>query len=159
MAVRARSASPTRGRLHAGEGGDGTANCPARTSSASTTWRKNATTCLIPGARGELVNAVLCSRVRLQGHAHRKRATTQVTFLVIRDRPGLAQVVVCAGEIAETALLSEELPSTSSASPPRTNMRRRNGDHPAERDAAYRTRGHPAHRTVAADDHCRTVER
>src|SRR6185295_10937727 len=34
------------------------------------------------------------STVRLQGWVHRRRELAQLTFLVVRDRSGLAQVVV-----------------------------------------------------------------
>jgi nondiscriminating aspartyl-tRNA synthetase len=37
------------------------------------------------------------SRVRLQGWVHRRRELAKVTFLVVRDRTGLAQVVLPAG--------------------------------------------------------------
>jgi nondiscriminating aspartyl-tRNA synthetase len=39
------------------------------------------------------------STVRLQGWVHRRRELATVTFLVVRDRTGLAQVVVRAGEV------------------------------------------------------------
>src|SRR5215210_8388891 len=39
------------------------------------------------------------SPVRLQGWVHRRRELATVTFLVIRDRSGLAQVVVREGEV------------------------------------------------------------
>ena len=39
------------------------------------------------------------SLVRLQGWVHRRRELRAVTFLVLRDRTGLAQVVVRAGEV------------------------------------------------------------
>ncbi len=45
-------------------------------------------------------------RVRLQGWVHRRRELAKVTFLVVRDRSGLAQVVLPAG----TALPPEETP-------------------------------------------------
>jgi nondiscriminating aspartyl-tRNA synthetase len=44
--------------------------------------------------------------VRLQGWVHRRRELAKVTFLVVRDRTGLAQVVLPAG----TALPPEETP-------------------------------------------------
>ncbi len=44
--------------------------------------------------------------VRLQGWVHRRRELAKVTFLVVRDRAGLAQVVLPAG----TALPPEETP-------------------------------------------------
>src|SRR4051794_5856473 len=45
-------------------------------------------------------------QVRLQGWVHRRRELAKVTFLVVRDRTGLAQVVLSAG----TDLPSEETP-------------------------------------------------
>jgi nondiscriminating aspartyl-tRNA synthetase len=39
------------------------------------------------------------SKVRLQGWVHRRRELATVTFLVVRDRSGLAQVVVRDGEV------------------------------------------------------------
>jgi nondiscriminating aspartyl-tRNA synthetase len=39
------------------------------------------------------------SPVRLQGWVHRRRELASVTFLIVRDRSGLAQVVVRAGEV------------------------------------------------------------
>ena len=45
-------------------------------------------------------------QVRLQGWVHRRRALAKVTFLVVRDRGGLAQVVLPAG----TELPPEETP-------------------------------------------------
>ena len=46
------------------------------------------------------------AQVRLQGWVHRRRELAKVTFLVVRDRTGLAQVVLPAG----TELPSEETP-------------------------------------------------
>jgi nondiscriminating aspartyl-tRNA synthetase len=46
------------------------------------------------------------SRVRLQGWVHRRRELARITFLVVRDRAGLAQVVLPAG----TDLPPEETP-------------------------------------------------
>jgi nondiscriminating aspartyl-tRNA synthetase len=48
------------------------------------------------------------STVRLQGWVHRRRELATVTFLVVRDRSGLAQVVVRQGEAAQTEKLPEE---------------------------------------------------
>jgi nondiscriminating aspartyl-tRNA synthetase len=44
------------------------------------------------------------STVRLQGWVHRRRELATVTFLVVRDRTGLAQVVVRAGEVTEPVI-------------------------------------------------------
>jgi nondiscriminating aspartyl-tRNA synthetase len=48
------------------------------------------------------------STVRLQGWVHRRRELATVTFLVVRDRSGLAQVVVRQGEAAQIEKLPEE---------------------------------------------------
>ena len=54
----------------------------------------------------ELPHAVPGEPVRLQGWVHRRRELAAVTFLVVRDRTGLAQVVVRSGQ----ALPPEETP-------------------------------------------------
>ncbi|MFE6994762.1 aspartate--tRNA(Asn) ligase [Microbacterium sp. NPDC057659] len=56
----------------------------------------------------ELTRAEPGSEVRLQGHVHRRRELATVSFLVIRDRSGLAQVVVRPDEIAAAGLPPEE---------------------------------------------------
>src|SRR5215217_1681596 len=56
----------------------------------------------------ELAHATPGSTVRLQGWVHRRRELAQLTFLVVRDRTGLAQVVV-RGDTA-TGLPPEETP-------------------------------------------------
>lgn len=48
------------------------------------------------------------SAVNLQGHVHRRRALSGVTFLVVRDRSGLAQVVLRADEVPADGLPPEE---------------------------------------------------
>src|SRR3954468_21019429 len=53
-----------------------------------------------------LPHATPGEQVRLQGWVHRRRELAKVTFLVVRDRTGLAQVVLSAG----TNLPSEETP-------------------------------------------------
>ena len=53
-----------------------------------------------------LPHATPGEQVRLQGWVHRRRELAKVTFLVVRDRTGLAQVVLPAG----TELPSEETP-------------------------------------------------
>jgi nondiscriminating aspartyl-tRNA synthetase len=60
------------------------------------------------------------SEVRLQGWVHRRRELAKVTFLVVRDRTGLAQVVLPAGtplppeetpvEVVGTATANEQAP-------------------------------------------------
>jgi nondiscriminating aspartyl-tRNA synthetase len=42
----------------------------------------------------ELAHATPGSTVRLQGWVHRRRELAALTFLVVRDRSGLAQVVL-----------------------------------------------------------------
>jgi len=42
----------------------------------------------------DLASAVPSSRVRLSGWVHRRRDLSAVTFLIVRDRSGLAQVVL-----------------------------------------------------------------
>ena len=44
-----------------------------------------------------LPHATPGEQVRLQGWVHRRRELAKVTFLVVRDRTGLAQVVLPAG--------------------------------------------------------------
>ncbi|MFE6733617.1 aspartate--tRNA(Asn) ligase [Microbacterium sp. NPDC057650] len=56
----------------------------------------------------ELTHAEPGSAIRLQGHVHRRRELATVSFLVIRDRSGLAQVVVRPGDIGEVGLPPEE---------------------------------------------------
>lgn len=57
---------------------------------------------------GELVNVEPGSTVKLQGHLHRRRELAAVTFLVVRDRTGLAQVVLRPDEVPEGGLPPEE---------------------------------------------------
>ncbi|REJ05519.1 aspartate--tRNA(Asn) ligase [Microbacterium bovistercoris] len=56
----------------------------------------------------ELTHAEPGTEVRLQGHVHRRRELATVSFLIIRDRSGLAQVVVRADEIGDDGLPPEE---------------------------------------------------
>src|SRR5215217_1779605 len=67
----------------------------------------------------ELAHATPGSTVRLQGWVHRRRDLAQLTFLVVRDRTGLAQVVVRGDEA--TGLPPEETPvevvGTATANP------------------------------------------
>ena len=58
----------------------------------------------------ELTLAEAGATVRLQGHVHRRRELAAVTFLVIRDRSGLAQVVVRRDEAPASGLPPEETP-------------------------------------------------
>ena len=58
----------------------------------------------------ELALAEAGATVRLQGHVHRRRELAAVTFLVVRDRSGLAQVVVRRDEAPASGLPPEETP-------------------------------------------------
>ena len=57
---------------------------------------------------GDLPDVPPGSAVRLQGWVHRRRALANVTFLVLRDRTGLAQVVVRSGVGQALEVPSEE---------------------------------------------------
>lgn len=57
---------------------------------------------------GELVHAQPGSAVKLQGHVHRRRELAAVSFLVVRDRTGLAQVVLRPDEVPGGGLPPEE---------------------------------------------------
>ncbi len=69
----------------------------------------------------ELPHAAPGEPVRLQGWVHRRRELAAVSFLVVRDRTGLAQVVVKAGPDGRAALPPEETPvevvGTATANP------------------------------------------
>lgn len=56
----------------------------------------------------QLSHAEPGSTVRLQGWVHRRRELAAITFLVVRDRTGLAQVVVRSGEAEQMRDLPEE---------------------------------------------------
>lgn len=56
----------------------------------------------------ELAAAEPGSPVTLMGHVHRRRELSTVTFLVLRDRSGLAQVVLGPGEVPAGGLPPEE---------------------------------------------------
>ena len=73
----------------------------------------------------ELPHVTPGQTVRLQGWVHRRRELAALTFLVVRDRTGLAQVVVKPGP----------------AGMPRCRRRRRRSRSPAWRPP---TRRHPA---------------
>jgi len=55
--------------------------------------------------------------VRLQGWVHRRRELAKITFLVVRDRSGLAQVVLPAGEQVPPEETAVEVTGTATASP------------------------------------------
>ena len=75
---------------------------PAHTSRACCDWRIHVERTLTSA----LPHATPGSQVLLQGWVHRRRELAKVTFLVVRDRTGLAQVVLPAG----TDLPPEETP-------------------------------------------------
>ncbi|PVG83939.1 aspartate--tRNA(Asn) ligase [Nocardioides gansuensis] len=56
----------------------------------------------------ELASAEPGSTVTLMGHVHRRRELAAVTFLVLRDRSGLAQVVLRPEEVPSAGLPPEE---------------------------------------------------
>ena len=55
--------------------------------------------------------------VRLQGWVHRRRALAKITFLVVRDRTGLAQVVLPAGSDVPPEETTVEVTGTATANP------------------------------------------
>jgi nondiscriminating aspartyl-tRNA synthetase len=65
----------------------------------------------------ELPHAVPGGSVRLQGWAHRRRELASVTFLVVRDRTGLAQVVVKDGAALPPEETPVEVVGTATANP------------------------------------------
>lgn len=69
----------------------------------------------------QLAEAAPGTPVRLEGHVHRRRELAALTFLVVRDRSGLAQVVVRTEELPDGGLPPEETPvqilGTATASP------------------------------------------
>ena len=73
-----------------------------------------------PHARRALPHASPGEQVRLQGWVHRRRELAALTFLVVRDRSGLAQVVVKDGQPSA----SRRRPRSRSSVPrPRTRRR------------------------------------
>ena len=56
----------------------------------------------------DLAQAEPGSTVTLQGHVHRRRELSSVSFLVIRDRSGLTQVVLRSDEVPTDGLPPEE---------------------------------------------------
>jgi nondiscriminating aspartyl-tRNA synthetase len=65
----------------------------------------------------ELTHAEPGSEIRLNGWVHRRRELSTVTFLVVRDRTGLAQVVVAAGEPVPPEETAVEVVGTATANP------------------------------------------
>lgn len=57
------------------------------------------------------------SAVRLQGWVHRRRTLARVTFLVVRDRSGLAQVVLPPDEAVPPEETPVEVLGTATANP------------------------------------------
>ena len=80
----------------------------------------------MPPARtlaAELPQAAPGSEVRLEGWVHRRRVLATVTFLVVRDRSGLAQVVVRDRQALDR-VQSRRRSSRLPAWPPTTRTRR-----------------------------------
>lgn len=65
----------------------------------------------------ELPHATPVSTVRLQGWVHRRRELAALTFLVVRDRTGLAQVVVKDGQEVPPEETTVEVTGTATANP------------------------------------------
>ena len=87
------------------------------------------------------------SAVRLQGWVHRRRELAQLTFLVVRDRTGLAQVVVRGGADVPPEETTVEVTGTATANA--AGARRHRGDRADDR-APDRRRRDAAVRAVAA---------
>ena len=65
----------------------------------------------------DLTHAEAGETVRLQGWVHRRRALAKITFLVVRDRTGLAQVVLPAGSDVPPEETTVEVTGTATANP------------------------------------------
>jgi len=65
----------------------------------------------------DLTHAEPGSPVRLRGWVHRRRELAKITFLVVRDRSGLAQVVLPAGTEVPPEETTIEVEGTATASP------------------------------------------
>ena len=65
----------------------------------------------------DLTHAEPGETVRLQGWVHRRRALARITFLVVRDRTGLAQVVLPAGSDVPPEETTVEVTGTATANP------------------------------------------
>ena len=65
----------------------------------------------------DLTHAKSGETVRLQGWVHRRRALAKITFLVVRDRTGLAQVVLPAGSDVPPEETTVEVTGTATANP------------------------------------------
>src|SRR4051794_12495223 len=65
----------------------------------------------------ELPHALPGAAVRLQGWVHRRRELASVSFLVVRDRTGLAQVVVKDGSELPPEETPVEVVGTATANP------------------------------------------
>ena len=101
------------------------------------------------------------STVRLQGWVHRRRELAAVTFLVVRDRSGLAQVVVREGDVPPeettvdvvgTATANAQAPGGVEVTDPVITLLDRAGGHAAGRAVAARAQRRPA-------DACSTTRR
>ena len=65
----------------------------------------------------DLTHAEAGETVRLQGWVHRRRSLAKITFLVVRDRTGLAQVVLPAGSDVPPEETTVEVTGTATANP------------------------------------------
>src|SRR6476659_4177837 len=65
----------------------------------------------------ELPHAMPGQTVRLQGWVHRRRELAALTFLVLRDRTGLAQVVVKGGQVVPPEETTVEVVGVATANP------------------------------------------
>jgi len=65
----------------------------------------------------DLTHAEAGETVRLQGWVHRRRSLAKITFLVARDRTGLAQVVLPAGSDVPPEETTVEVTGTATANP------------------------------------------
>ena len=73
----------------------------------------------------QLPSAAPGHAVRIEGWVHRRRELGAVTFLIVRDRSGLAQVVVREPEtLAAVRRCGEESVVAVTGSPPATRPRR-----------------------------------
>ena len=93
--------------------------------------------------------------VRLQGWVHRRRELAALTFLVVRDRTGLAQVVV---QGRQPRCRPRRPSSRWSARRPQRRRRPVASRSPSRRSGADRAGRHPAGRALAADPQRRPAD-
>ena len=120
---------------------------PAHTSRASANWRYDHATHALH--RACPARQARVATVRLQGWVHRRRELAALTFLVVRDRTGLAQVVVAAAggdvppeettvEVVGTATANPQAPGGVEVTDPVITPAHRAGGHAAGRAVAAR---------------------